>query len=466
MRNFEIWTLSLKHSVFIAIGAFVVIFTGVYFILHTSDRSLARRIDNEYKLDEKVQTMLAFKEDGGILSQLQREDANKAIDGLKIKSFSIKKLWWYILLFLAGAGVLVASCYLKPVEEPEPVIPETPFAVTELQIVALEELVQYVETSKMDEPFKANTVSHLNTLLAEIRVATTVTAKELAVNKAMDSILIEVDNSSVALELMEALWNTKNINARLLAKALNYYEWPLNDEMDAFVEKMTIFRSSIAYVPIDSSEAETVRLEAMKGILAGIGGSITTSVRKSEIAEDDLLCIALVRLASANEVNEELGTKVYGMQTLADLVATLGYENTQRELDATVVALNTELYKALARHSANTGTGEYAITRVSALFGCPAPTFERPLLTGSLEDDGSDGGSGVGGGIGNGTVYGSDDLVFDPYTGEYVEYGVILDRYYDIMFGMANGGEYTEDEKKALEKYFKILYGGFEETEE
>ena len=60
LRNFEIWTLSLKHSVFIAIGAVVVIFTGVYFILHTSDRSLARRIDNEYKLDEKVQTMLAY----------------------------------------------------------------------------------------------------------------------------------------------------------------------------------------------------------------------------------------------------------------------------------------------------------------------------------------------------------------------------------------------------------------------
>ena len=76
---------------------------------------------------------------------------------------------------------------------------------------------------------------------------------------------------------------------------------------------------------------------------------------------------------------------------------------------------------------------------------------------------------GGGGGIGTGTEYGSDDLVLDPYTNTYVPYGVVLERYYELMFGGLLSGDYTEEEKDAMDKYFAILYGGFgkgEKTDE
>jgi len=50
--------------------------------------------------------------------------------------------------------------------------------------------------------------------------------------------------------------------------------------------------------------------------------------------------------------------------------------------------------------------------------------------------------------------------------GEYVEYGVILDKYYKLMFGKLENGQYTDEEKKAIEKYFDILYGGFDNKNE
>ena len=140
-----------------------------------------------------------------------------------------------------------------------------------------------------------------------------------------------------------------------------------------------------------------------------------------------------------------------------------------RELDATIGALSGDLFAALSMHKENTDVGEYAAKRVAQIFGLEAPKFERPAFV-KVEGGGSSTGSdeenkGGGGAIGSGTEYGSDDLVLDPYTNTYVEYGVIIERYYALMFGGLENGGYTEAEKDAMEKYFAILYGGFEKGE-
>ncbi|MBR7181819.1 MAG: hypothetical protein IKD28_03440, partial [Clostridia bacterium] len=117
---------------------------------------------------------------------------------------------------------------------------------------------------------------------------------------------------------------------------------------------------------------------------------------------------------------------------------------------------------ALERDLTNTGTGEAAMTRIGELFGYTVPPFDRPqLVTDSAPEDGGSGGEGGGGGgaIGGGTIYGSDDLVLDPKTDTFVEYGKILNDYYALMFGKGENGAFTEEEQAMLEKYFQILYG-------
>ena len=131
-------------------------------------------------------------------------------------------------------------------------------------------------------------------------------------------------------------------------------------------------------------------------------------------------------------------------------------------------AYNSIIFKSLSDHKVNTDTGEYAVTRICNLFGYKAPAFERPrLINSSIDSDGgNDEGGGGGGAIGGGATFGSDDLVYDPNTGEYVEYGEILARYYAIMYGKVDAGAYTEEEKTALEKYFAILQDGFPDEKE
>ena len=109
-----------------------------------------------------------------------------------------------------------------------------------------------------------------------------------------------------------------------------------------------------------------------------------------------------------------------------------------------------------------------AVERIAAIMNTPLPSLERPRFSDGTSGGGgsSDEETGGGGAISGGTEYGSDDLVYDPYTNSYVPYGEVLDRYYALIIGGIENGNHTEEERAALMKYFSILYGGFEEGEE
>jgi hypothetical protein len=65
------------------------------------------------------------------------------------------------------------------------------------------------------------------------------------------------------------------------------------------------------------------------------------------------------------------------------------------------------------------------------------------------------------GGLGTGDViYGSNDLVFDPYTGTYRPYGEIINDYFIKANEQITDGKTSEEIADAVEEYFDILFGG------
>ena len=440
-----------------------------FLICYPTEKRIAKQLDGQLALNEKVQTMLAYKDNRGAIFQLQRDDTEKALTGAKVKGIDIKSIILCTVFILIGIGLLVGAIAI-PYEEPEPpVIPVVPFEITELQIVAIEELIEYVNASEMDNPYKENVSTALTTMLDELKLVTNTEQRDEVLAKAIDAMYEQTDLSSSAVEIIDELWKKNTTSSKALAKALNYYDWPKLDEWDKFVSKIADFRSTLAYMENDKELDAQKQLEETKALLALTSDNITSALLLAEADSESGLYIVLTRLAKANETNSEFGTRVYGLLTLSELITEMGYKDTQRELDATLTALNSEIFKELSQHSINTTTGEYAMTRVCALFSYELPRFERPSLFEAESGDGSGSdseGGGASGGIGSGTEYGSDDLVYDPYTGKYVEYGVILDKYYALMFGKLQGEDYTEEEKVAMEKYFDILYSGFGENEE
>ena len=233
---------------------------------------------------------------------------------------------------------------------------------------------------------------------------------------------------------------------------------------------MQTFRDTLSYTPdpeIPSDEALELTLTEMGLIFTNSSNGISGVLSGLKVpAETDSLGNALKRLATANEEFSD-GTRVYGFEKLAQVLTESGYTAAMNETDATVTALSTALYAALIENRDTTSTGEGAVERLAVILGCPLPRFERPSFSDSGESgEGGDDEEEVGGGaISGGTEYGSDDLVLDPYTNTYVQYGVLLDRYYALMIGSIENGKHTENEREALMKYFSILYGGFDEGE-
>ncbi|MBQ7353197.1 MAG: hypothetical protein IJW54_04240 [Clostridia bacterium] len=466
----EVILTSPMLSLLFGFLSFGLSFLIVFLSLKGNDKMLAKRLDKQFDLKEKMQTMLTHRNSEGAIYELQRQDANDSLEKIKNKSFDLKRIWIYILSAVLGLAVLILALVINPVKpEPEPE-PEIPFKLSELQEAALVELLDYIDKSSMIEASKEIIKASVNDLITGLKLSTTAKEKNMYMEQALDEIYEETDNSSLALELMSEVWAQNTDEARALAIMLNYYDWPLYDEWDKYVDSVAKLRNEFVFDGGEEGDvvSEEDKISFMVNKLSDLSSKLLTAITKSKISENDELTIALKRFAEANEVNEELGTKVLGLSALAKQVEVLGYTEAQRALDDTILALNSIIYKALSDHKVNTDTGEYAMTRICELFNYPIPQFERPrfIKTSVGEGGGEEPEGSGGGGIGAGPTFGSDDLVYDPNTGEYVEYGEILNRYYTLMYGKTEAGVYTEEEKLALEKYFAILQDGFPEENE
>lgn len=469
LSKFEIIAMPPYYALFIGLGAMLLSGAIAFLCLYRSDRALARQLDAEFALDERTQTMLAYGDEKGVLYDLQRKDANDALAAVPLKEFKFKDLWIYILCFCIGVSSLVTGLVVTPEEEIIPDQPPEAFAITDIQVAAMEELILYVENSQMQSPYKESVALSLRDLLESLKVATVVTQKDEALEMAKANIYKQTDDSSVAVEFMDALWISESESLKRLAEALNYYDWPQMDEWEYFSKELTEFRTSFVHADTltETPDAEKMARETGE-LLLRVDANLSLAFTRVALLETDDLYVQLKRLAQANETYNN-GTHLYGCQVLGKKAEEIGYETTQKELDATFAAVSAGIFKGLEQHEANTGTGEYALMRLDELFDCGVPKFERPNFYVVSDDDstGGDEEGGVNGGVGVGgeTVYGSDDLVLDPITNTYVEYGTILDKYYALMFGKVDGGSYTDQEKEAMEKYFAILYGGFDEEE-
>ena len=467
LTNYEIITLSQIYILPIAIGVLLLAGVGTYFLIRSSDKRTAAGLDKRYSLEERVQTMLQYKDEQGAIYELQRKDAEEALSAAKTASFTLRGLWIYILSFVLGAAVLTSGIIFKPEPPPPPPEIEVPFSLSEIQIKAIEGLITYVEGSEMSSPYRENTASHLSAMLGELKAATTTKMRDAAVTRANNAILQEIDDSSSGLEIINALGSSFDPTVLAFARALNFYDWTVGNEWDSYTNAITKFRGSLSAALSEEEAAGkgAAELQAarLKQLLTASASTVASALQKSGINASDAFYIAA---ASYLSYLPEDGSDARGIALLAEIVGELGYDKSEERLDLLFAALNNPTFTALEADYNNVYVGEYAIVRVCTLLGVSIPRFERPIINRDPEED-SGGGAGSessgGGGIGVGTVYGSNDIVLDPMTGEFVEYGTILDDYFYLdAKPKIDGGTYTEEEKKALEKYYDILYNGFD----
>lgn len=143
------------YYVLIALGGLVLGGGIAFLVLRTDDKKIAKRLDSELKLDERVQTALSFSGQDGAMLDLQRVNASSELGKLSVRALPFKNIAATVLCgVVALTGVIAAPVianFVPPVYAAyapghEPEEPERP--VTDWEWAALDELINYVKASK------------------------------------------------------------------------------------------------------------------------------------------------------------------------------------------------------------------------------------------------------------------------------------------------------------------------------
>ncbi len=444
-------------SLYIGLGVALIVGGVVFLLGGKSDKKFAVELDEAFDLKARVQTMIAYADDESEMALIQRQDAERALSRIPVKNYKFQGLWIYIIALVLSAAALVTGFVVKDMRGYVPPEEIPPFELSPLQEAGINELIKYVESSGMEEEFRTPIADELRSLLETLRTIDTQPEMLAAVNGSMQVIQGITFESSTSTEVLNALWDSDDVYLRYLAKALDTSAMSAPD-WGEFAENLTDYAGVL--MGDNAKEGETRGKELLKYALDTMSRKLPGTLESTGL-EDDEIVTAIDRLFNINPG---------GFATLLNSIDYLDEEGARRMLNSCLNLNGQTLFDALAFNKINANVGEYAMIRLSSLFIVPPLEFERPEFvkngwsvgTDESNDDDNDDNVNSDGGIGDGAIYGSNDMVLDPLTGEYVEYGKLIDKYYGIMYERLEGDSYTDEQKEAIKKYFALLYSGIE----
>ena len=409
-------------------GGGVIASVALYFVFTPSDKRLAKRLDSLYSLDEKVSTMIALKDENHGFAELQREDAELHLSEKPAKAFRSKQLLAGILVFFIAIGSFVGS-WLVPAKAEEQEAPIDAFD-KEWLITALQELVDMAENSRVQVNLKEVTVSELKSLLSFVEGSDLLSEMKaeavktvITVNKTLQSV-----NSAEKIGERFAESSNKSISA-LGEEMVNYSGSGVRRTMEEL---------GVAIADASADDAEF------------IGDEMNALLQSCGVGNEDAL-----------------------LQLFKTLTALAKTDNTAAEDE--FVSAGKQISTALVSQGVNKTTTNIIINKLCSLFGITEsditevdPETEVEIRDPAAKDDGSDDSEVEepdvnisSGGLGTGEViYGSDDIIYDPFTNTYRPYGEIINDYFAKANEQITDGKASDDISDVAEEYFAALFGG------
>ena len=415
-------------------GAVAVVLSAVTFVLlMPSDKRLAKTIDEKYSLNEKTRTAIAFRNVNNPFMELQREDADEILGSRKKQPLRLKQLICASLVLAISLGCM-AGAFILPAKADNGEDPISEFDKQWL-LTAIDELLNIVTESFMTDSLKVKATDELLTLKGVVE----------------DSVLMsEMKEQAVdtVVNINRALANTNS--AAVIGPAFAGSTKSVISELGEALASLSGGASKKALSNLgdylDSNSADEV------GFVADELGAYLSGV---SVRADDPVVILLKTLVGAMRATSESGSTAGLSDTVDDNAAILSNEVIIQNVNKVTINIVTTKLCNL-----------FGITEADLTDEAPDVQIEVPKAdNGSVEEDDSDieepDDTINSGGLGTGeTIYGSDDLVYDPDTGTYRPYGEILDSYYAKVNELIVDGKLDDDVKKAAENYFGILYTG------
>lgn len=431
---FKLSAIELFWVYYVLIGVGVAACCGVpfYFLLRPNDKRLAQKLDRQYSLNQKVQTMVEFADADGAMAILQREQTNQALAVAAKSHPDFKGLLKFIFIPVMAVAIACVSI-LIPAKKTTVVLPG--FTLTETQRKAVDKLISDVNSSELSDGLKFATTTAMSEMLVELEDTTLLSSMKSTVI----STVIVIDGIIASANSYYPLYNalkegelTKPF-AAAQAQAIANYKYTsttLITTLDGVNEQLGLFEGEImttlaewkdgveeTFYHIDA-EANNKQLFTKQEVVDRV--SAYSTAFKEGLAkvvfsgENDALLTATSNFADdILNINSDFGANGY-LDAFKSKCESL--------INSADEALYPQLYNCLM--------DEFIRNRLAEIFGLKQSEIgiNSNVVPTNIESGSSTGGGGNTGDWGTGKP-GSDDTVLDPDTGELVEYGTLLGDY-------------------------------------
>lgn len=436
--------LAKINLLFLGIGSIslaIIVFGILFLILYPRNLKVAKRLDKELNLKQKVQTMIEYENVDTPMTSLQREDTINTLSNISIKKFVMKfSVFFFVLVGFASllgvTSIVMASIDDEIVDNSNDDEDKGPaYDLDNWTVRALLDLIEVVETSNINNELKTPVVNDLNSLLDSLETVEYQSEMKGLVENV-------INNSSIKLDLINSnneVFTILRTSTSDIVSGLGTHINALNvDNVNNSIENLYI------YLTGDS--------ETIIGALQEFDNDFRVLIKNSVLNKEEPLVKALYKFAE-------------------DLKQCENSANLYESIAAVIDTNKPVIIDIIRQQAENKVIIEYVIEQLEIIFGLKETENEdgtnsdtnngqiNPTEPPKISDDDNSGGYGTGE-----VLFGSDDVMFDIEEGV-IKYGDVIAKYYGDLVGKFNDGTLPEEYKEFFDKYFNELFG-FEENEE
>lgn len=452
-------TINAGYYVLMGIVGAVACGAVAYMFFRPTDKSVAKRLDTDHDLDERIQTSLEFSNQDGMLVKMQRFDAGMKMKELPRTKFRFSRVWQFFVIALLAVALTFTAFFIPAktvLAEEGPIfgdIDDTPYSLTAFQEAALNELIKNVRESALEPELRADIAAELTELIEKLRLATNMGEMRNSVNYAIYYVNENILSANSNVQISDALKDS----APYLSDAID----------DGIVTHSRIQLLDFNNVKFYNTNMIGLISNAVMPHLINMFSMLTGELTDSLNEYAELISSAL----DAAEVDEGDGLYSVLNEFTNQLIeiSSQSANEASKSIDNLYKVFSDNLTDVISVQAYNLAMNRFIRNRLQIVFGMfeSDPDFVPDEPTTDPDEpggpDSSEGPSQGGGELDGDVIYGSKDKVFNPLTGEYVPYGELLQWYYEEFGKLVESGNLSPEQVHAATVYFDLLFNGFDD---
>lgn len=428
---------NILYLVLIGLGVFILMFGFLFLLLKPNNKKVAKKIDKDLDLKEKVQTMIEFEHEEGMMIELQRENTISILSNTSIKKLSMRfGVFFFTFVILAMSLCVTAFAIpgykeeVKETENEQEEIVDPNYELEKYEILKIKEIIEKVEKSSINSSLKSKYVSKLYELIDQLEIVEKESEMKETVLGVISYVQVELDKVNTNNEIYGVLKVSDYGTVVTIATQINALD----------IEQLGN--------AIDGIE---IAISGVYAAIAELDVSFGRILKASKLDKTDELYIALIKLVD-------------------DLNAVKSTSDVTTEVKSVVDNNIDNILAAAQKQKDNKDIADYIEHELTILFRLNEDSNTEG--NGSGNGSGSNGNGNEGneivdntGGLGKGEeLFGSNDSFYDPESGKVV-YGDVIAKYFGDILGKLDEGVIPEELREYFDYYYNILYGDLEDME-